>query len=174
MFESMSFTDLLMGLAGTTVIVAILASMWTSVRSNRASTYGRCEECAYDMRATQDRCPECGWRPGDRRESGRIDARRLRDAAPADRINVRLPEPTEELTVVYETDHAGDAEVLREQLVARGMSCELVARESGAQQGARLDRPVYTEFVVWSGDADVARALIERATRTEEAREQVT
>lgn len=164
-------SDLMEFLLFVGVVAAGIAGFVWMIRSMRrgsATTYDLCEECGYDMRATPERCPECGWRrPRFRLGPGRVDVQKLLETAPHDPVTLRRPDLDEELVMVFESDFADDVLALAEHLEARGIACEVVDCESSMQQGARLGRVVYQQLWVWSKDKQDAAALVALAKVTE-------
>jgi hypothetical protein len=52
--------------AGATAVlpaVWVVSLLWRRHRSSRRRRAGRCPACGYDLRASPDRCPECGAEP---------------------------------------------------------------------------------------------------------------
>jgi hypothetical protein len=56
----LSMINLPLGFMFLVFSVLPISRLSTSVRSFRRRQHGRCRQCGYDLRATPDRCPECG------------------------------------------------------------------------------------------------------------------
>jgi len=55
----LDFLPLIAGVTGALLAFLELETRWIGRRNKWART-GRCTRCGYDLRATPDRCPECG------------------------------------------------------------------------------------------------------------------
>ena len=45
------------------ISVGLAVAVGRDLRRRRQATTGRCVRCGYDLRASPDRCPECGTAP---------------------------------------------------------------------------------------------------------------
>jgi hypothetical protein len=146
--------------------------MWRSMTRPDRTNPDACPKCGYDMQETPRRCPECGWVAPTLEDVPELAMeRRLLDTAPPDAIEPRRPEPGETRVTVFETDSGRLADVVAEHLDARGILAEVVTKESSMQRGAWLGRDLYNEVRVWSGDKDLAEAIIKAASPAPEKAE---
>jgi hypothetical protein len=114
-----------------------------------------CPECGYDVRASSGKCPECGADIASRRRY----LRALSEDWPETNLDPRIPAPGEELVMLHSTPEAFEADLLRDQLLARGIRSEAgVWAPTGV---ARASGP-YHRVLVYAGDAEAATAYLER------------
>ena len=159
---------LLTGVAAAAGVVGFLLyavwQVWSALTGRRTGDgeeeYEQepCPECGYDVRASRGKCPECGADIASRRRY----LRALSEDWPETNLDPRVPGPGEGLVMVHSTPEAFEADLLRDQLLARGIRSETDEwEETGYARAAGTSGPFH-RVLVYSGDAGAATAYLER------------
>ena len=117
-----------------------------------------CPECGYDVRASRGKCPECGADIASRRRN----LRALSEDWPETSLDPRVPAPGEALVMLHSTPDAYEADLLRDQLLARGIRSEADEwEETGYARAAGTSGPFH-RVLVYTGDSEAATAYLQR------------
>ena len=153
---------ILAGLVGFLLYAAV--QVWAAATGRRTGDgeeeYERepCAECGYDVRASSGKCPECGADIASRRRY----LRALSEDWPETNLDPRVPGPGEELVMLHSTRDGFEADLLRDQLLARGIRSETEEwEEPGFARAAGTSGPFH-RVLVYSGDSEAATAYLER------------
>ena len=126
-----------------------------------AATPPKCPACGYDLRATPRQCPECGVILADRRRY----LRSLGRDWPANAIEP-LPTPggvKDVMVVLIRTDNPTEADLLGQQLTARGVRCAIRRHRSTSRGVYDLERAEHFEVAVPAADERLSREYLCRA-----------
>ena len=152
---------ILVGLVG--VLVYAACQVWAAATGRRTGDEDEyeqepCPGCGYDVRASSGKCPECGADIASRRRYFRA----LSEDWPEANLDPRVPGPGEELVMLHSMPDAFEADLLRDQLLARGIRSEAEEwEETGYTRAAGTSGPFH-RVLVYSGDTEAATTYLER------------
>ena len=140
------------------IFAIVLVIVWIIVPATgreRRRQQKRCMKCGYDLRASSERCPECGTpvppEPAEQDESiGLAD-----DILATQPIEPRMPGEGERTIAVVRTSHPLEAGFFARVLEHRGIKTVVEGQSRPTDY-----QPPQMRVMVWSGDEEVAMAWV--------------